>query len=113
MSATAERQLTWPTIEEAEAMAEALEQAWSAVDGFVVRCYGLVDKDEPWDRPDEVPAPTLADVGALTRAVSALQWMVGTGADQLREQWLPELEQLLASASQFEASRRKGEGRRA
>jgi hypothetical protein len=104
MSATKVR--TWPTLKEADEVADALAAAMIAVDRFVYLCYGLTEEDMPWELPEGVPVPTLVDVGVLARAATNLrEHTVGTEAEQLRN-WSEKIDQLLASASSFEARER-------
>jgi hypothetical protein len=106
MSATEERQLTWPTIGEVDAVVDKLVEAYNAVDEMSVRCYRLVNEDEPWERSADVPVPTLADVGALSRLASSLRGhMRGSGADNMSD-WLENFEQMVESAASFEAHER-------
>jgi hypothetical protein len=110
MSATKQR--TWPTLKEADEVAETLGAAMVAVDRFVSRCYGLTEEESPWEIPEDTPIPTLVDVGVLARAATNLrEHTVGTEAEQLRN-WSEEIEQLLASASSFEARERDDAARR-
>ena len=64
MNATAAR--TWPTLEELEAVLDALSTASSALDRLVVDMSQLMypDREEP---REGVERPTLTDLGALTR----------------------------------------------
>lgn len=105
MSATLkEKQGTWLTIEEADRFAKALAAAFGAVDAMTVRCHGLIDPDQPWDMPAHGGRPpTLAEIGILARVVTQLRAFVDIDAAVMRDEYLPRFEQMLASASGFEA----------
>lgn len=99
-----EKQGTWLTIDEADKFAKALGSAWAAVDAMSVRCYGLINPDDPWERPEDGGRPpTLADVGVLARVVAQLRAFVDVDAEAMRDEYLPKFDQILASASGFEA----------
>lgn len=106
MSATDTAVRTWPTIGEADEVVALLRHAYNRVDELSVRCHGLIDLEEPWEKPAETPAPTLENVAALARVTTHLRDHVEGSDRQNMRDWLRDLEQMLESAVVFEAQAR-------
>jgi hypothetical protein len=89
--------MTWPTVAEVEEVAEKLRVAYNAVDEFQIRTHRLVDHQEPWERQEGVPVPSLEDVGVLVRIVTELDHRI-----EGLKRWRKEFQQMRDSASAYE-----------
>jgi hypothetical protein len=94
MSATKTPTQTWPTLAEVEKLKGKLSTAYTAVDEFSIRTCRLIDREEPWERQESVPAPSLEDAGVLAVLVTELEGRINGLND-----WLEEFQQLRDSAS--------------
>jgi hypothetical protein len=92
MSATKQ----WPTAAEVAELAEKLGVAYNAVDEFSIRTHMLIDPEEPYERPDGVPVPSLEQVGIVATLVTELEYRV-----EGLKPWLRDFRQLRDSASTF------------